>query len=130
MSRGPRLLISPAGLDAVRSAAAAALPVECCGLLVGRREGADARVESVIAAANVAADPARFFEADPETLIAVHKSARRDGRELIGHYHSHPNGRSVPSANDRARAVAAGEAWLIVPVTGAGFAAMEIVALS
>lgn len=114
------LSIAGADLQIIRAAAQAAYPEECCGLLMGRREAAAWVVEEVIACANVADDPARRFEVDPKALIAAHRAARDAGRELIGAYHSHPNGRARPSDHDRARAVADGEVWLIVPVTRAG----------
>jgi proteasome lid subunit RPN8/RPN11 len=110
-------------LAAIAARAAAAWPGECCGLLLGRREG-DARiVAEAVAADNVADDPARRFEVDPRVLLATHRRARETGIELLGPYHSHPDGAAVPSATDRARAIAAvgtGEAWLIVPVTRQG----------
>jgi len=117
------LAIAAADLQAIRAAAEAAYPDECCGLLMGRN-GPDAwMVEELIACANVAIEPARRFEVDPKALIAAHRAAREAGRELIGPYHSHPDGRARPSDHDRARAAEAGaegEVWLIVPATAAG----------
>ena len=91
-------------LDAAQS------PDEVCGLLVGR----DGVVEELVPARNVAADPARSFEIDPATLLATHRTARGQGRRVIGHWHSHPNGRREPSARDAARATDNGEIWLII----------------
>lgn len=117
------LAIDGGDLAAIRAAALAAYPHECCGLLMGRYEAGAWMVEEVIACANVAIEPARRFEVDPKALIAAHRAARETGRELIGPYHSHPNGRARPSDHDRARAAEAGvdgEVWLIIPVTQAG----------
>lgn len=95
--------------------AAAATPAqECCGLLVGLRQGNLGRVEALVPARNVAADPARSFEIDPATLLATHREARGQGRQVIGHWHSHPNGRCAPSARDAARALDNGQIWMIV----------------
>jgi proteasome lid subunit RPN8/RPN11 len=33
---------------------------------------------------------------------------------VIGHWHSHPNGRAEPSARDAARALDNGQIWLIL----------------
>jgi proteasome lid subunit RPN8/RPN11 len=33
---------------------------------------------------------------------------------VIGHWHSHPNGRTAPSTRDAARATANGQIWLII----------------
>jgi len=114
-------------LAEIAARAAAAWPEECCGLLLGRRDGETCVVAEAVAAANVAEDPARRFEVDPRVLLATHRRTRESGAELLGPYHSHPDGAAVPSATDRARAeaaAAAGEAWLIVPATrdGAGAA--------
>lgn len=117
------LAIAGSDLGAIRAAAEAAYPDECCGLLIGRRGAGAWRVEEAIACANVADDPARRFEVDPKALIAAHRDARETGRELIGPYHSHPNGRAAPSDHDRARASEAGaegDVWLIMPITEAG----------
>lgn len=91
-------------------AAARAHPRECCGLLLGQA----GRILSAVPAANVAADPGRGFEIDPATLLRTHREARGVGQAVLGHYHSHPNGRAEPSPRDAARAVADGQLWLIV----------------
>jgi len=90
--------------------AARAHPHECCGLLLGR----GSRIERVQSAANVHADPASHFELDPASLIAAHRSARAGGPEVIGYYHSHPNGLARPSATDRTEATGEGRVWAIV----------------
>jgi desampylase len=91
-------------LDAAHS------PDEVCGLMVGR----DGVVDQLVPARNVAANPARSFEIDPATLLATHRTARGQGRQVIGHWHSHPNGRREPSRRDAARATDNGQIWLII----------------
>lgn len=90
--------------------AARAHPHECCGLLLGR----GSRIERVQSAANVHTNPAAHFELDPASLIAAHRSARAGGPEVIGYYHSHPNGLARPSATDRTEATGEGRVWAIV----------------
>ncbi len=112
---GPEALeISGEALAAIRAAAAAAWPEECCGVLVGRREGARAVVVRTVAAVNVATERRHRFEVDPRALFDAHRGARAAGEEVLGPYHSHPEGTARPSATDAARAVAPGECWLIV----------------
>ncbi|QDZ07696.1 M67 family metallopeptidase [Sphingomonas panacisoli] len=101
--------ISRAALDAILAEAAASPGVEVCGLLLG--EGL--RVDEVRSCRNVADVPASRFEIDPQALIAAHKAAREGGPAVIGHYHSHPNGKTEPSARDAA-AARRGEVWMIV----------------
>ncbi|WP_210357983.1 M67 family metallopeptidase [Sphingomonas beigongshangi] len=97
-------------LDQIRVHAAAAPGREVCGLLLGR----DDRVEAVVACDNVADDPARRFEIDPAALLAAHRAARAGAPPIVGHYHSHPSGRAVPSPRDAADAAPDGTIWLIV----------------
>jgi desampylase len=83
---------------------------EVCGLLLGQ----DDVITAVRAAANVAPNPSRTFELDPQVLLRAYREARGGGHRIIGHYHSHPSGSSEPSAVDAEAAVEAGMLWLIV----------------
>jgi len=90
--------------------AATGAPDEVCGLLLGRAGDILALRE----ARNVAADRKRRFEIDPAVLLATHREVRGLGMAVIGHYHSHPHGSTVPSARDAARALENGQLWLII----------------
>lgn len=94
--------------------ARSAHPLECCGLLIGGYQEGAAVVQNVLAAPNVAEAPERAFEIDPRTLLQAHRSAREQGRAILGWYHSHPTGVAVPSACDAERAVETGKVWIIV----------------
>ena len=83
---------------------------EVCGLLFG----AGGLIEATESCANVAPEPARAFEIDPAALFAAHRRARAGGPQVIGHYHSHPSGETVPSARDAAQAMGDGALWLIL----------------
>jgi proteasome lid subunit RPN8/RPN11 len=91
-------------------AAASAAPEECCGLLLGR----PGHIETAVPARNVARDRTRSFEMDPAVLLRTHREARGAGKQVIGHYHSHPNGVAEPSKRDAARALENGQLWLII----------------
>ena len=90
--------------------AAKAHPLECCGLLLGR----GGTVNAAQPAANVHPNPADHFEIDPAALIAAHRAARSGGPQVLGYYHSHPNGRAGPSAADQAQASGDGRIWAII----------------
>lgn len=90
--------------------AAAANPCECCGLLLGRGD----IVESIELTANVADDMATHFEIDPATLIHAEKKERNGGLQILGYFHSHPNGKAEPSTEDAAMAAADERRWLII----------------
>lgn len=104
------LIIASAALAAMLDAAAMAHPYEACGLLLGRGE----RVDTAVPTANVAPDPARHFEIDPAVLLTAHKAARGGGDQVLGYFHSHPNGLTRPSATDAASAAHDGRIWAIV----------------
>lgn len=116
-------------LERLLAEAAAAPEHEICGLLCGT----DTAIADAVATANVAPDPARHFEVDPRALFAAIRAERDGGPQLIGHYHSHPNGSTVPSARDAADAEP-GRLWLILAdgrarLWRSGIAGFEPVAL-
>jgi len=108
--------IATAALAAARAHAVADPAREACGLLLGGEGG----VEQALPAANVAADPARFFEVDPVVLLAAHRAARSGGPAILGCYHSHPHGPPSPSPRDAAAAAPDGWLWLILGMAGEG----------
>lgn len=84
--------------------ARAAYPRECCGLIEGR----GSEITALHPARNLAAEPGRF-EIDPAEQFRL----MREGRNIAGCYHSHPDGRAEPSARDAAGAGEIGFLWLI-----------------
>jgi proteasome lid subunit RPN8/RPN11 len=105
-----KVAIASGVAEQILAEAAKAAPEECCGLLLGR----PGTIEAAAPARNIATDRTRSFEIDPAVLLRTHREARGDGRQVIGHYHSHPNGRAEPSKRDAARAVENGQLWLII----------------
>lgn len=104
------LAIASTALAAMLDHARAAAPDEACGILFGAADS----VAAAEPARNVAAHPARNFEIEPAALLRAHRDARAAGRQVVGWYHSHPDGLATPSATDAARAVEDGRLWLIV----------------
>lgn len=108
------LTLARAHLDLILSDARAAAPVECCGILAGACEAGVARVHEVHRAPNVAeGDRTRRYLLDPRTHLRVQRDCRARGLEIVGFYHSHPDGRAVPSAAD-AEMAWPGAVYLIV----------------
>jgi [CysO sulfur-carrier protein]-S-L-cysteine hydrolase len=68
---------------------------ECCGLLAGRN-GSIIR----IVPANNSRASATQYEIAPEELFQHMREIRRAELELMGIYHSHPNGDNKPSPRD------------------------------
>jgi proteasome lid subunit RPN8/RPN11 len=107
---GMEIKLTRAVANALVDEAAAAHPLEACGLLLGGEDG----VVAIQPCANVAPDPARHFEIDPAALIAAHRGERAGGMGGLGYYHSHPTGLCQPSPTDAAMAAHDGRVWAIV----------------
>jgi [CysO sulfur-carrier protein]-S-L-cysteine hydrolase len=90
--------IRQAILDQIVAHALDERPNECCGLLIGTAD----TIEDAVQARNIKRSATRF-QVEPADHFAAIRRARAKGREVIGAYHSHPNGPSGPSETDRAR---------------------------
>jgi proteasome lid subunit RPN8/RPN11 len=84
-------------IDRMIAHARADLPNECCGLLLGVGD----LVHDAVAARNLRRSPTRY-EIDPADHISAIRRARQSGQSVLGAYHSHPRGPSIPSATDAA----------------------------
>lgn len=105
--------------DALRDLAALQWPEECCGLLIAAKQNPN-RIERVVVARNVATDPRKTFEIDPQVLIDTYRAVRNSDEVVVGCFHSHPNGNVLPSTTDRARADVDGFLWLIIATDHSG----------
>jgi desampylase len=103
--------------DGLLAEAARAAPEESCGILLGT----DGLICEARLARNVATEPRRHFEIDPQALVDAHRSARSGGPPVLGYFHSHPGGPAEPSATDRAQAAHDGTIWAIVGEGGVTF---------
>jgi proteasome lid subunit RPN8/RPN11 len=109
------LLLPPALRAQIAQEARAAFPRECCGLIEGTREGGEARVAALHPTRNLAEEADRF-EIDPAEHIRLLRALRGSGREIVGCYHSHPNGRAELSPRDRESAANDGFIWLVAAI--------------
>jgi proteasome lid subunit RPN8/RPN11 len=67
-------------------------PNECCGAMLGKIDGADKDVLMAMRLENSSAgSQAARYDIRPEDLLAADQEARRQGLDLIGIYHSHPD---------------------------------------
>jgi len=112
----PRVLRLPGALrERLEGFVLAGYPRETCGTLLGRpidpgRSGAaGAVVTHVEEGRNLDVERARDrYQLDPEHLFRAEERARREGLEVVGVWHSHPEHPARPSETDRA---AAWEGW-------------------
>ena len=76
-------------------------PHEVCGLLVGNEQGDSIEVERITSARNEAAERlADRYRLAPDDFLAADREARRDGREIVGIWHTHPDHPAIPSTTD------------------------------
>ena len=101
--------VSRDAISAMNAAAHAEYPCEACGILLGEGN----RITAFRHARNVHPKPETHFEIDPQALIDAHRDARCDGPQVVGYFHSHPIGTSLPSATDRRMALGDGSIWAI-----------------
>jgi proteasome lid subunit RPN8/RPN11 len=95
-------------------------PDETCGLLLGVRTGNAAEVRELVQARNLNRERARDrYELDPDDFLAAYAQARRQGIEIVGIWHSHPDHPACPSLTDRTGAWA-GWSYVIVSVGAEG----------
>jgi len=113
-------------LRTITDAAETAYPTECCGLLVGREDGAGSLIVTRIVESRNLADPGRNdrFEIDPQIRFDVMRELGSDAapdshrHRIIGHYHSHPDHPAQPSETDLSFAFEPDLVWLITAVIG------------
>ncbi len=92
-------------------------PHEACALLLGHADENGVNVTDIAFSANVTeGDPETTFEIDPTLYIRRQKEARQGGPQVVGVWHSHPDGKPLPSGTDRARSVEPGWLWIITAV--------------
>lgn len=110
------LVLPAAWRDFLAREARQAFPRECCGLIEGVRRGSAIEIVRLHATRNLARENDRF-EIDPVAQFGLMRALRDGESEIVGSYHSHPNGMAKPSARDLAMAVEDGFVWLIAGVT-------------
>ena len=62
--------------------------------------GATGLITRAFPAANAARNPATEYEIAPKELFHLTRQIRAAGLQLLGIYHSHPNGKNEPSPRD------------------------------
>jgi proteasome lid subunit RPN8/RPN11 len=102
----------PSILDEIVMHSKSVYPQEGCGLLAGR----DGTVTRFIPAPNVLMSKTAY-EIDPAFLVSAFRRMRETGEELVGIFHSHPDGPAEPSQSDLNRAFYPQAAHVIVSLS-------------
>jgi len=96
-----QLRLTTSHRDEMAAEAMAKWPEECCGILIGTQHDDGWSVSQVVCVPNVWDGPRENrFMLDPLAYIREEKRAQADGQQVIGFFHSHPNGVAVPSPFD------------------------------
>ena len=108
------LFVLPHALrDQLTAEARSTYPRECCGLIEGVRRGDAIEALALHSTRNLADAPDRF-EIDPAEHLRLLRRLRGTERDIVGCYHSHPNGEPWPSPRDRDGAHDEDFVWLIL----------------
>ena len=76
-------------------------PNECCGAMLGHKQGDRKTVTEAIPLENAfEGGQADRYEIKPEDLLAADRAAREHGLDLIGIFHSHPDCDAYFSSTD------------------------------
>jgi proteasome lid subunit RPN8/RPN11 len=108
------LKIARRDLDQIRDHALQGYPYEVCGLIGGR----DDTAEIVVPVPNASLTPRVAYEMERQAMVDAIIGFQRAGREVVGIYHSHPDGQAEPSESDIGQATWPDVVWLIVGVAG------------
>jgi proteasome lid subunit RPN8/RPN11 len=113
----PALHISPAVFNSIRTHGEETYPHECCGALLGHASSEGWRVTAAVRAANTRTDSAHNrYNIDPLELVRIQRDATRQGLDIAGFYHSHPDHPAQWSSTDFAEAHWLGCVYVITEV--------------
>lgn len=109
--------ISRKDLAAIRSELDTHKPYEACGVLIGTSDGSIALVEKALPITN-SKRTRRSFELDPKEHYNAWDEAVKNGKEIVGVYHTHPVSSALPSLWDRETMQNDSSVWLIAGADG------------
>ena len=113
-------------LDEIRKHGEETYPHECCGFLLGTREGETNVLAEVHAAENERQESRETrYLISPEQYKRADDYARSRGLGVIGYYHSHPDHPAAPSGYDLDHSCWPGESYIIVAVEHGKSAALN-----
>jgi proteasome lid subunit RPN8/RPN11 len=103
--------------DSIRAHGEETYPYECCGALLGKSIPEGWRVAGAIRAGNTRTDSAHNrYNIAPLELVRIEREARRQGLDVAGFYHSHPDHPAQWSHTDFAEAHWLGCSYVITEV--------------
>jgi proteasome lid subunit RPN8/RPN11 len=113
-------------VDQIRKHGERTYPHECCGFLLGTREGETNVLAEVHAAENERQESRETrYLITPDQYKRADEYARARGLGVIGYYHSHPDHPAAPSGYDLDHSCWPGESYIIVAVERGKAAALN-----
>lgn len=94
-----QLIIPPYLWEKILSHAKEQDPKECCGYLLGKREGESNVVLEICPMRNTHPLPKEHFSFSPQEQLEILKKFSH--LQIVGIYHSHPNSKPIPSQEDK-----------------------------
>lgn len=111
------LRMEQAQYDTVRRHGEETYPYECCGVLLGHSEPGVNAVIDAVRAGNIRTDSAHNrYQIAPQELIRIQREGRRQGLDIVGFYHSHPDHPAQWSKTDLAEAHWLGCSYVITSI--------------
>ncbi|GBD03805.1 hypothetical protein HRbin19_01102 [bacterium HR19] len=114
------LVISKEHIDFVGKHGEEAYPGEACGIILGHIEDKEDGIffitKDLKRAKNLSDNPLRFY-LDPKDFLQIQEEADKNGLEIIGIYHTHPDHPPIASQYDLESAIE-GLFYLILSILG------------
>lgn len=111
------LVISKKGLDLIRREFETNKPYEACGVIIGVVSDTVVNVEDVIPIKSIVRTSISF-ELDPLQFYNAWNDADKNGKEIVGIYHTHPFHHAIPSSWDIDTMKNFSSVWLIAGIDG------------
>ncbi|WP_263410669.1 M67 family metallopeptidase [Terriglobus tenax] len=112
-----KLHITQSDYEALRVHGEETYPHECCGVLLGHARDDGNHVAAIVRAGNTRTDSAHNrYNISPMELIKIQREARKQGYDIVGFYHSHPDHPAMWSSTDFAEAHWFGCCYVITSV--------------
>jgi proteasome lid subunit RPN8/RPN11 len=103
--------------DQLRAHGEETYPHECCGIMLGKSDTENLTVLQLLRAGNTRTDSAHNrYNIAPQELIAAQREGRKQGLDIVGFYHSHPDHPAQWSITDFNEAHWFGCAYVITAV--------------
>ena len=96
--------ITPSAYEIITQDAVKSFPDECCGFLYGREDRDRIITDALVVNNSKDGDKRRRFEISAKDYLQAERHAEKNGLQLLGVYHSHPNHPAIPSEHDRVAA--------------------------